>query len=73
MAAPLYMRCIRCGALAYCQDGICNACASYLGATGYRPSSTKRPVCPHCNGTGRTTHLFGPETPCSYCKGTGRA
>ena len=72
MGAPIYMRCNRCGRLAYCRDGICDACASYLGATGYRPSSTQRPDCKYCHGTGKVTHILGPATDCPYCGGTGK-
>lgn len=73
MAAPLYMRCSRCGRLTYCRDGLCDDCASYLGATGFRPFGNGRPKCTHCNGTGRIHSLFGPETPCPHCNGTGKA
>ncbi len=72
MGAPIFMRCNRCGRLSYCRDGICDDCASYMGATGYRPSSTQRPDCKYCNGTGKVTHILGPATDCPYCRGTGK-
>ena len=73
MGAPIYMKCGRCGRLAYCRDGICDACASYLGATGYRPSSSSSslPKCPGCGGKGFVVHIFGPATVCGECGGSG--
>ena len=64
-------RCNRCGQLAYCEGGVCSACASYQHATGFFSFGT-RPTCPNCGGTGTVTHVFGPATKCPACNGTGK-
>lgn len=73
MAAPIYMRCAHCGRLAYCRDGLCDACASYKGATGYGSSGITRPKCRRCGGSGKITGFLSPDTPCPDCGGTGKA
>ena len=66
-----YMRCNHCGALKFCENGLCADCASYLKATG-QYSTAHRPPCPRCNGTGVITQAFGSATKCPTCNGTGK-
>lgn len=71
MPDTIYMRCNHCGRLTYCRGGFCDDCASYRSASGFS-SYTTRPKCTYCNGTGKVTHMFGPDTPCPQCGGSGK-
>ena len=64
------MRCGHCGEVKLCEGGYCDACRSYLGATGRLTRGTGR-TCPDCNGTGKKVYIFGPDTKCPRCRGTG--
>ena len=76
MAGDVFDRCNHCHRLRYLHNGYCDECASFKSSTNggslFGSGFGSRPTCRQCGGTGKITHIFGPDEKCSRCGGTGK-
>ena len=72
----VYDLCNNCHRLRPLHNGLCNDCATFIGATNggsiFGSGFDNRPKCKKCGGIGKIIHSFGPDEKCPRCGGTGK-